>query len=194
MLDHSARSVWSSTRVDSDYWHLVTDLGTESFSLHLLGIVALWLPHPCTIGSPIRFLRAASVNRTEWSRASWDFEIDDYFGKTKRGKAKRFFFRLSSIEISKEIFFLLPVLDILEKRKFFFFPFIFDRNFGKKENFFFRLSSMKISKKGKLFFSMSIFDENFRKKEISFLSIFKKNFGKKQREKKFFFYLMYLLI
>lgn len=98
-----------------------------------------------------------------------------------------FFFRLSSIEISKEIFFLLPVLDILEKRKFFFFPFIFDRNFGKKENFFFRLSSMKISKKGKLFFSMSIFDENFGKKKISFLSIFKKNFGKKQQGKEIFF-------
>lgn len=98
-----------------------------------------------------------------------------------------FFFRLSSIEISKEIFFLLPVLDILEKRKFFFFHLSSIEISEKRKIFFFRLSSMKISKKGKLFFSMSIFDENFRKKEISFLSIFKKNFGKKQQGKEIFF-------
>lgn len=67
-----------------------------------------------------------------------------------------FFFRLSSIEISKEIFFLLPVLDILEKRKFFFFPFIFDRNFGKKENFFFS----------------SIFDENFEERKTFFFDVY----------------------
>lgn len=64
---HSGRSVWSSTRVDSDYWHLVIDLGTESFSLHLLGTLALSLPHP-TDRSPRRFLRA--IVRLRWTEPS----------------------------------------------------------------------------------------------------------------------------
>lgn len=113
----------------------------------------------------------------------------------KRNEGKENIFLSSVFDRNFEgNFFSFTCARYFGEKEIFFFPFIFDRNFGKKENFFFRLSSMKISKKGKLFFSMSIFDENFRKKEISFLSIFKKNFGKKQREKKFFFYLMYLLI
>lgn len=159
MLDHSARSVWSSTRVDSDYWHLVTDLGTESFSLHLLGIVALWLPHPCTIGSLIRFLRAASVNRTEWSRASFEIlRSTIILEKRNEGKENVFFFL-------RWKFFFLSIFDI--------FFFRFDKNFGRKGKFFFRLSSiLEILEKGKfLFYPFS--------REIS---------KKKTKEKKFFFF------
>lgn len=162
MLDHSARSVWSSTRVDSDYWHLVTDLGTESFSLHLLGIVALWLPHPCTIGSLIRFLRAASVNRTEWSRASFEIlRSTIILEKRNEGKENVFFF--SSIEI----FFFVYI-------RYFFFR--FDKNFGRKGKFFFRLSSiLEILEKGKfLFYPFS--------REIS---------KRKRKEEKFFFFLLW---
>lgn len=80
---------------------------------------------------------------------------------------------------------------------FFFFSFIFDRNFlgknffssvrARRENFFLHLSSIEISGKKETFFFVSIFDfGNFEKKEISLLSIF--NFGRKQRERNFFFW------
>lgn len=161
MLDHSARSVWSSTRVDSDYWHLVTDLGTESFSLHLLGIVALWLPHPCTIGSLIRFLRAASVNRTEWSRASFEIlRSTIILEKRNEGKENVFFFL-------RWKFFFLSIFDI--------FFFVLIKISEEKENFFFVYLRFwkfwKFWKKGNFFFIH--FREKFQKK--------------KQRKKNFFF-------
>lgn len=84
-----------------------------------------------------------------------------------------FFFRLSSIEISWEkISFLLSVLE--------------------EKIFFLHLSSIEISGKKETFFFVSIFDfGNFEKKEISLLSIF--NFGRKQRERNFFFFGMKIL-
>lgn len=160
MLDHSARSVWSSTRVDSDYWHLVTDLGTESFSLHLLGIVALWLPHPCTIGSLIRFLRAASVNRTEWSRASFEIlRSTIILEKRNEGKENVFFF--SSIEIFffclYSIFFFFVLIKISEEKENFFFVYLRFWKFWKKGKFLFYPFSREISKRKrkekKFFFS-----------------------------------------
>lgn len=139
MLDHSARSVWSSTRVDSDYWHLVTDLGTESFSLHLLGIVALWLPHPCTIGSLIRFLRAASVNRTEWSRASFEIlRSTIILEKRNEGKENVFFFlRWKFFFLSIFDIFFFVLIKISEEKENFFFVYLRFWKFWKKGNFFF---------------------------------------------------------
>lgn len=85
---------------------------------------------------------------------------------------------------------------------FFFFSFIFDRNFlgknffssvrARRENFFSSfIFDRNFRKKGNFFF-VSIFDfGNFEKKEISLLSI--SNFGRKQRERNFFFFGMKIL-
>lgn len=198
MLDHSARSVWSSTRVDSDYWHLVTDLGTESFSLHLLGIVALWLPHPCTIGSPIRFLRAASVNRTEWSRASFEIlRSTIILEKRNEGKENVFFF--SSIEIFffclYSIFFFFVLIKISEEKENFFFVYLrFWKfwKFWKKGNFFFIHFREKFQreKERKRNFFFLLWNENFKNLPFKRDLILWKNgctrrSGKKKKESAF---------
>lgn len=194
MLDHSARSVWSSTRVDSDYWHLVTDLGTESFSLHLLGIVALWLPHPCTIGSPIRFLRAASVNRTEWSRASFEIlRLTIILEKRNEGKENVFFFlRWKFFFLSIFDIFFFVLIKISEEKENFFFVYLRFWKFWKKGNFFFIHFREKFQreKERKRNFFFLLWNENFKNLPFKRDLILWKNgctrrSGKKKKESAF---------
>lgn len=194
MLDHSARSVWSSTRVDSDYWHLVTDLGTESFSLHLLGIVALWLPHPCTIGSLIRFLRAASVNRTEWSRASFEIlRSTIILEKRNEGKENVFFFlRWKFFFLSIFDIFFFVLIKISEEKENFFFVYLRFWKFWKKGNFFFIHFREKFQreKERKRNFFFLLWNENFKNLPFKRDLILWKNgctrrSGKKKKESAF---------
>lgn len=127
----------------------------------------------------------------------WDFKIDDYFGKAKRGKGECFFFFFDRnfFFCLYSIFFFFVLIKISEEKENFFFVYLrFWKfwKFWKKGNFFFIHFREKFQreKERKRNFFFLLWNENFKNLPFKRDLILWKNgctrrSGKKKKESAF---------